>query len=321
MHIRSAAYAALLIGAASCASIPNAASAQGNGYGLACPSLIAQVEAQKNIPRGLLMAIAVTESAIDGKPDPYAMNIAGRSYHARGIQDMANVIQANWTKGVKSIDVGCMQVNLKFHGHKFARMTDLLDSVTNVEYGASYLVSLATEAGSWKEAVMNYHNRNNPSRRAWYGCKVWNNYLRVSMAQSGFLPCGKTPAGSSTASVGSTKPIQIAGYNAPARAAGPLTSPAQIQPMADYRNNHRIGDIEIDIPTNADQVKGSLTIVGANKNMPDVVNNDARSNAFRSVRPADWSDRVQATTNVTAVDLPITGSSDQSGFGRVSSDN
>lgn len=317
MNIHRIAVRAIAVAAIAAATAPSAAKA--NGYGAECASLIAQVEAKRNIPRGLLMAIAITESGINGLPNPYAMNIAGRSYHARSIQDMVGTIQSNWSRGVQSIDVGCMQINLKYHGQKFPRLTDLLDSTTNVEYGASFLISLATETGSWRDAVMSYHNRKNPARRAWYGCKVWNNYLRVSMAQTGFVPCGKTPTGSSTASVGSTEPIQIAGFNSRpiSPTIGPLTPPGDASSAAPRT---MIGDIEVAIPSINDRVHGELTIVGAEANIPEVVANDRRANAFRSVRPVDWSSRREAENSRSSNDV-LTSNPDQSGFGRITAAN
>src|SRR3546814_26224 len=185
--------------------------------GISCSKLIADTENRRQIPRGLLMAIAVTESGMNGIPNPHAMNIAGKTYHARDLEDMAQVISNNWTRGVRSIDVGCMQINLKFHGEKFSRLTDLLHSPTNVDYGASYLIKLAIDRGSWREGVMDYHNKVSAGRRQWYGCKVWNNYLRINSATKGFVNCGTTPKGSSVASNAAPKintaPISIPGYN------------------------------------------------------------------------------------------------------------
>src|SRR3546814_16413519 len=96
---------------------------------------------------------------MNGIPNPPTMNIEGKTYPARDLEDMAQVISNNWTRGVRSIDVGCMQINLKFHGEKFSRLTDLLHSPTNVDYGASYLIKLAIDRGSWREGVMDYHNK------------------------------------------------------------------------------------------------------------------------------------------------------------------
>ncbi len=302
-----------------------------------CPSMIAQTEAQRNIPRGLLMAIAVTESAIGNRPNPYAMNIAGRSYHASGTQEMANIISANWARGTTSIDVGCMQINLKYHGQKFARLTDLLDSRANVSYGASYLISLAKEYGSWKEAVMSYHNRNNPGRRQWYGCKVWNNYLRINQARSGFVQCGRTPASSSTAAIGpvSTDPIVIAGYNAAANnrpvahvaqarqvpRGGPLTAPSgavapNIQPSGGP-DGYQMGNTVVDIEIPREPIKGTLTIVGAGGDIPQVVNDDARAEAFKPISPVDWSGRVSSNPSPSRPSTIRTSRDTSSGFGRI----
>src|SRR3546814_8687317 len=54
--------------------------------GISCSKLIADTENRRQIPRGLLMAIAVTESGMNGIPNPHAMNIAGKTYHARDLR-------------------------------------------------------------------------------------------------------------------------------------------------------------------------------------------------------------------------------------------
>lgn len=303
-----------LIIAACAASFAAAApaKAQSAGYGATfdCPTLISQVEARRNIPRGLLMAIAMTESGNNGAPSPYAMNIAGRSYFASSGQEMANVISANWQRGVTSIDVGCMQINLKYHGMKFARLTDLLNSPTNVEYGAGYLIALATEAGSWKDAVMSYHNKKNPTRRAWYGCKVWNNYLRINGAQSGYLQCGGAPAGSSTASR-----MTMVAQQRPAsnwQGAGPL-NPGRTNPAGTVS----IGGQSVDVPIPARRVPGTIAIVRDGQDIPDVVNDDARQSAFSAVRPADWSGRVRRNQAATSSPGSEGRVESAGGFGRV----
>lgn len=291
-------------------SAPAKAQAANFGASADCPTLISQAETRRNIPRGLLMAIAMTESGTNGSPNPYAMNIAGRSYFASSGQDMANVISANWQRGVTSIDVGCMQINLKYHGMKFARLTDLLNSPTNVEYGAGYLITLATEAGSWKDAVMSYHNKRNPTRRAWYGCKVWNNYLRINGSQTGYLQCGGAPSGSSTASR-TTMIAQQRPVSNWSGGAGPL-NPGGSQPAGTVS----IGGQSVDVPIPARRIGGTIALVRDGQDIPDVVNDDARQSAFNAVRPADWSGRSRRAAPVQAAgsDRAIETAG---GFGRV----
>lgn len=316
MNIRIAAMAAISATAAALA-IPTApAAAQDYPSVSQCPSLIAAAEARRNIPRGLLMAIALTESSYNGVPNPYAMNIAGRAYHARSTQEMANVVAANQARGVRSIDVGCMQINLLYHGSRFQNPLQLLDSTTNVEYGASFLVALATQEGSWKSAVMSYHNKTNPARRQWYGCKVWNNYLRISGSQTGYLACGGAPAGSSTASFVRTAAPAGNPLLRYVSQPGPLTPPAY--PTAAPAV---IAGTAVDMGSRR-RAQGSITIVREGQNIPDVVNDDARASAFNAIRPNDWSGRVHRATESDA-DVGTSPSAEsgsyQEGFGRVAS--
>lgn len=296
-----------------CAAWSAPAAAQTADYGVAadCPALIAQTEAARNIPRGLLMAVALTESGNGGRPSPYAMNIAGRSHFASTGQEMAGIIASNWQRGVTSIDVGCMQVNLKFHGMKFARLTDLLDSRANVAYGASYLISLAVESGSWKDAVMSYHNKRNPSRRAWYGCKVWNNYLRINGQTSGYLQCGGAPSGSSTASTATMISAPARNNWAAGRQAGPLTPPSSAPGTV------MIGGRSVDVPIPARRPVGTIALSRQDQQLPDVVNDDARQSAFTAVRPNDWSGRVQRAKEADARTATATASSGTATFGWV----
>lgn len=314
--------------------------------GINCSQLIANTESRRQIPRGLLMAIAVTESGMNGIPNPHAMNIAGKSYHARDLEDMAQVISNNWTRGVRSIDVGCMQINLKYHGDKFSRLTDLLHSPTNVEYGASYLIKLAIDRGSWREGVMDYHNKVSAGRRQWYGCKVWNNYLRINAATKGFVNCGATPKGSSVASNAApkvnTNPISIPGYNqgaspsavyasasntarpapvlasaAPTHGSMPIGSPLDSSPVAQGGPALPMAAptaAPYDVPQPRQRVRGSIDLAAPGDHIGDVTTSaDPRASAFQSVRPLDWGGRLQADT---AADRESMTSTAQGGFAR-----
>lgn len=319
--IIKAALGAVTLGSAIFAS--SSASAQTSDFGVTsdCPTLIAQTEARRNIPRGLLMAIALTESGTGGSPSPYAMNIAGRSHFARSGQEMANIISANWSRGVRSIDVGCMQINLKYHGGKFPRLTDLLNSTTNVEYGASYLIRLATASGSWKDAVMSYHNKNNPTRRAWYGCKVWNNYLAINRARDGYLQCPDSPNGSSTASrqtmAGPPKTSEeVRNAWAKATGAGPLTRPTQVATSAQVQQGV-VGGQTVDIPIPVSRPVGTITLAAPGEDLAEVAHDDSREAAFKSVRPISWAGRAQANANPQPEAPRTQQPATRSSFGRV----
>lgn len=288
---------ALAIGLAA-AAIPAGATAQTMGE--ACQSLISTAEQRYNIPTGLLMAIALTESGDKtGGPNPHAMNIAGMTYIAPNIENMAGVIQRGYNTGQTSIDVGCMQVNLKYHAHNFRSPYELLNSRVNVDYGARYLASLANDTKSWRDAVMTYHNAKNPARRAWYGCNVWNNYLRVHRAGQGYMACGKAN-GSSTAST--MAPVRVAAATPRSAPQVPLASPGPLSGAA---------------PTPAFRTRGSIAIVGEGEALPEITQQDANASAFRPIRPIDWAERLQKDPEAEPDrtdpdDQPVTDS-----FGRV----
>lgn len=62
------------------------------------------------------------------------------------------------SRGMTSIDVGCMQINLKQHPHAFATLEDAFDPATNIAYAARFLKAKRNHQGTWKNAVGHYHS-------------------------------------------------------------------------------------------------------------------------------------------------------------------
>ena len=67
-------------------------------------------------------------------------------------------VEALQAKGVRSIDVGCMQVNLMYHPQAFASLQEAFDPVANARYAARFLLELKSETGSWDKATAWYHS-------------------------------------------------------------------------------------------------------------------------------------------------------------------
>src|SRR3546814_14780011 len=86
-------------------------------------------------------------------------------------------------------------------------------------------------------------------RRQWYGCKVWNNYLRINSATKGFVNCGTTPKGSSVASNAAPKintaPLSIPGYNQGVAYAAAHAAPRPTLVLASAAPTHGTMPIEI----------------------------------------------------------------------------
>jgi len=61
-------------------------------------------------------------------------------------------------RGVTNIDVGCMQINLRYHGDEFPSLEKAFEPHANVAYAAQFLKALQAETGSWTRAVARYHS-------------------------------------------------------------------------------------------------------------------------------------------------------------------
>lgn len=124
------------------------------------------VEEKKNsIPTHLLAAIATTESGRFHKglgmsvPWPWTINVDGQGYYFSSKAEAIAQVQNLQGRGHQSIDVGCMQVNLKHHPKAFANLNEAFDPSTNVAYAAKFLRDNYATLGDWIKATAAYHSR------------------------------------------------------------------------------------------------------------------------------------------------------------------
>lgn len=131
----------------------------------ACRVAAAVAERKAGIPAGLLAAIARVES---GRPNPqtgavtpwpWTVNAEGVGHFYASKAEAIAAVRAMQARGVQSIDVGCMQVNLMYHPDAFASLEDAFDPMTNAAYAARFLSELRVETGSWPQAAAAYHSQ------------------------------------------------------------------------------------------------------------------------------------------------------------------
>ncbi len=128
-----------------------------------CEVFIHQQENFYAIPPHLLKAISLTESGrrLSNKQQvawPWTINVEGKGYVYQSKNDAIAAVKRFQSQGVESIDVGCMQVNLKHHPEAFRHLDDAFDPQLNVAYAAQFLNSLRRQFGNWKTAVGHYHS-------------------------------------------------------------------------------------------------------------------------------------------------------------------
>lgn len=128
-----------------------------------CRNPIAGVERLTGVPDRLMQAIAVMES---GRRDgggqttawPWTINVEGAGEMFDTKQQAIDAVLAHQARGARSIDVGCMQVNLMHHPDAFASLEDAFDPAANARYAARFLQQLLAQTGSWPLAVAGYHS-------------------------------------------------------------------------------------------------------------------------------------------------------------------
>ena len=155
---------AVFLATAALATAPLASASATDEAG-ACLGLIKSAEKSQAIPEGLLKAIGFTESGrvtADGRrvPWPWTVNAEGQGYYFETKKDAIAFVQELQGRGVRVIDVGCMQVNLYYHPQAFASLDAAFEPATNVAYAAKFLNELKTETDDWGVATQYYHSRN-----------------------------------------------------------------------------------------------------------------------------------------------------------------
>jgi len=171
--------------------------------GLLCRVAIAAAEQASAIPPQLLSAIGRVESGrrdpVSGvvAPWPWTINAEGQgSFFDTKAQAIAavRVLQA---RGVQSIDVGCMQVNLMYHPGAFASLDLAFDPTANAVYAARFLNDLHAQTNDWPRADGQYHSAT-PALADAYQTKVaaaWTEERHLAGGPLAFASAGGPSAG------------------------------------------------------------------------------------------------------------------------------
>ncbi len=130
----------------------------------ACQAAIAQAERGLRTAEGLLAAIGAVESGRTDprtgrrRPWPWTVTAEGVGTYYPTKPDAIAAVQALQARGVASIDVGCMQVNLMHHPAAFRTLEQAFDPAPNAAYAARFLMSLYARLGDWPKAASAYHS-------------------------------------------------------------------------------------------------------------------------------------------------------------------
>ncbi|MFT8244455.1 transglycosylase SLT domain-containing protein [Roseomonas sp. BN140053] len=158
-----------------------------------CRSAIAALEPGSGLPPGLLGAIGLVESGRQdprtGRPEPWpwSYNVEGVSHAPATKAAAVAEVSALLARGTRSVDVGCMQVNLLHHPDAFATLDQAFDPQANLRYAIRFLLQLRARTNDWGDAVARYHS-GEAERGSAYSRRVALAQLGAGWGRGGAVP-------------------------------------------------------------------------------------------------------------------------------------
>lgn len=142
---------------------PQSVRADAEAYSAAlCEQAIVNGARRGGVPAEVLHAVALTETGrqTGGKlrPWPWAINREGKGHWFDSREEALAFAKASLAEGRRSFDVGCVQINYRWHGHAFPSLEDMFDPEWTATYAAQFLRTLYEERRSWSAAAGAYHS-------------------------------------------------------------------------------------------------------------------------------------------------------------------
>lgn len=128
-----------------------------------CDRAASQAAKSTGVPVDILLAISRVETGRqqDGSlsPWPWTINADGKGAFYDSKAEAVAAASAHLADGTGTFDIGCFQLNIRWHGEGFSTFDDMFDPDQNASYAAKFLLSLYQETGNWADAVAAYHSR------------------------------------------------------------------------------------------------------------------------------------------------------------------
>lgn len=127
-----------------------------------CDRAAAEAARETGVPLDVMLALTRTETGRAGaqgmEPWPWAVNQAGQGYWFDSAAEAEQFVEAQLQFGASNLDIGCFQLNHRWHGKGFASLQAMFDPVTNARYAADFLRQKYGETGDWVQAAGAYHS-------------------------------------------------------------------------------------------------------------------------------------------------------------------
>lgn len=128
-----------------------------------CDAAAVRAARASGVPVSVLRAITRTETGRSREgvlqPWPWTVNMEGVGKWFDTETAARAYVQTRFDLGARSFDVGCFQINYRWHGKAFASIDEMFDPDANALYAARFLSQLHDETGDWMKAAGAYHSR------------------------------------------------------------------------------------------------------------------------------------------------------------------
>ncbi|MDO9526067.1 MAG: transglycosylase SLT domain-containing protein [Gemmobacter sp.] len=128
-----------------------------------CDAAALQASGEVSVPADVMRAIALSETGRtrDGsvRPWAWALNEAGKGRWFDTRDAALTQLRAVLDTGARNVDVGCFQLNHRWHSEGFATLEQMIDPLANARYAARFLAKLHRETNDWSLAAGAYHSR------------------------------------------------------------------------------------------------------------------------------------------------------------------
>ncbi|MCB6177937.1 transglycosylase SLT domain-containing protein [Rhodobacter sp. Har01] len=128
-----------------------------------CLAAARSAAAETGVPLRVLLALTLTETGrADGDgallPWPWTLNKGGEGLWFDSRDTALAHLETALAEGATNVDVGCFQLNHRWHAQSFDSLTAMLDPEENALYAARYVFRLYQDTGDWTEAAAAYHS-------------------------------------------------------------------------------------------------------------------------------------------------------------------
>lgn len=128
-----------------------------------CDRAAERAARETGVPLDVLRALTRTETGRAGKtgpePWPWTVNMEGTGAWFPDLDSALAHVFAHVKQGARSFDIGCFQINHRWHGSAFSSIEEMFQPEANAGYAARFLKALHDELGDWTAAAGAYHSR------------------------------------------------------------------------------------------------------------------------------------------------------------------